>query len=212
MACPKRAQTRTQTNIPVRLPSPLVNPPAKLNAYSPNFTLTLIRTPNLPPSFASFIVPLNLNKLDLRDYLYNAYGIEVRGVRSYIQQQKLTQGKRYAVRQTPRQWFRPRSIKRMTVEMVKPFVWPEEPKDLSAWDQEQWKKRQEMEKGTRESYQPDARQRPNNERLSIAQQAKALLQGEDEWEPSENVWEDIGEAVEVERDVEIPVEGNERAR
>jgi large subunit ribosomal protein L23 len=101
--------------------------------HSPNFTLTLIRTPNLPPSFASFIVPLNLNKLDLRDYLYNAYGIEVRGVRSYIQQQKLTQGKPNALRQTPRQWFRPRSVKRMTVEMVKPFVWPEEPTDLSEY-------------------------------------------------------------------------------
>jgi large subunit ribosomal protein L23 len=78
-------------------------------------------------------VPLNLNKLDLRDYLYNAYGIEVRGVRSYIQQQKLTQGKPSAQRQVPRQWHRPRSIKRMTVEMVKPFVWPEEPKDLSEY-------------------------------------------------------------------------------
>ncbi|PQE06718.1 hypothetical protein CJF30_00008599 [Rutstroemia sp. NJR-2017a BBW] len=180
--------------------------------FLPNFTLTLIRTPNLPPSFASFIVPLNLNKLDLRDYLYNAYGIEVRGVRSYIQQQKLTQGKPSAQRQVPRQWHRPRSIKRMTVEMVKPFVWPEEPKDLSEWDQEQWKKRQEMETRMRESFQPDARQKPTNERLSIAQQAKALLQGEDEWKPSEDVWEDIGEPVEVERDVEIPVEENERAK
>jgi large subunit ribosomal protein L23 len=69
-----------------------------------------------------------------------------------------------------------------------------------------------MERGMRAAFQPDARQNPNNERLTIAQQAKALLKGDDEWKPSENVWEDIGEAVEVERDVEIPVEGNERAR
>ncbi|KAM3067257.1 mitochondrial 54S ribosomal protein YmL41 [Clarireedia jacksonii] len=180
--------------------------------FLPNFTLTLLRTPNLPPTFASFIVPLNLNKLDLRDYLYNAYGIEVRGVRSYIQQQKLTQGKPNALRQKPRQWFRPRSIKRMTVEMAKPFVWPEEPKDLSPWDQDQWKKRSDTEKAIRESFQLDARQKPTNERLTIAEQAKALLRGEEKWKPAENIWEDIGEAVEVERDVEIPVDEKESTK
>lgn len=33
----------------------------------------------------------------------------------------------------PRRWYRPRSIKRMMVEMDKPFVWPEEPKDLDLY-------------------------------------------------------------------------------
>lgn len=50
------------------------------------------------------------------------------GVRSYIQLQKLRQDRPGAIRISPRKWFRPRSIKKMTVEMEKPFVWPEEPK------------------------------------------------------------------------------------
>jgi large subunit ribosomal protein L23 len=92
--------------------------------------LTLIRTPKLPPTFATFIVPLNINKLDLRDYLWNAYGVPVTGVRSYIQMQKLRQDKPHASRPFPRKWYRPRSIKKMTVEMEQPFVWPEEPESF----------------------------------------------------------------------------------
>jgi large subunit ribosomal protein L23 len=88
----------------------------------------MIRNNKLPPTFASFIVPLNLNKLDLRDYLWHAYGVPVIGVRSYIQIQKLRQDKPGAIRVSPRKWFRPRSIKKMTVEMELPFVWPEVPK------------------------------------------------------------------------------------
>ena len=62
--------------------------------YRPNFTLTLIRPhPDAPPRFASFITPLNLNKLDLKDYLYNAYGVHVLSVRSYVQQQRVREGK-----------------------------------------------------------------------------------------------------------------------
>ena len=78
-------------------------------------------------------MPLNLNKLDLRDYLWNVYDIRVNSVRSYIQLQKMRQDKPGAKRPSPRKWYRPRSIKRMTVEMEQPFVWPEEPKDLDAY-------------------------------------------------------------------------------
>jgi large subunit ribosomal protein L23 len=87
----------------------------------------MIRNNTLPPTFASFIVPLNLNKLDLRDYLWHAYGVPVIGVRSYIQQQKIRQSKPNDKRIAPRRWYRPRSIKKMTVEMESPFVWPAEP-------------------------------------------------------------------------------------
>lgn len=87
----------------------------------------MIRNSKLPPTFASFIVPLNLNKLDLRDYLWHAYGVPVIGVRSYIQMQKLRQDKPGSIRISPRKWFRPRSIKKMTVEMERPFIWPEVP-------------------------------------------------------------------------------------
>jgi large subunit ribosomal protein L23 len=87
----------------------------------------MIRNNKLPPTFASFIVPLNLNKLDLRDYLWHAYGVPVISVRSYIQLQKMRQDKPNASRPAPRRWYRPRSIKKMTVEMDRPFVWPAEP-------------------------------------------------------------------------------------
>ena len=86
-----------------------------------------------PPTFASFIVPLSLNKLDLRDYLYNVYGISVRGVRSYIQMQKLRQDKPGEKYPRPRKWFRPRSIKKMMVEMEQPFVWPAEPENYDLY-------------------------------------------------------------------------------
>lgn len=77
-------------------------------------------------------MPLNLNKLDLKDYLYHVYGVEVLSVRSYIEQQKIRhakphQGQRHV------EWYRPRAIKRMTVELAKPFIYPDEPSDLTAY-------------------------------------------------------------------------------
>lgn len=57
----------------------------------------------------------------------------MRGVRSYIQQQKLRQDKPNAKRPAPRRWFRPRSIKKMMVEMEQPFVWPEEPENFDQY-------------------------------------------------------------------------------
>jgi hypothetical protein len=65
--------------------------------------------------------------------LWNGYGINVKGVRSYIQQQKLQQDKTGAIRVKPRKWFRPRSVKKMLIEMDKPFVWPEVPGDLELY-------------------------------------------------------------------------------
>jgi large subunit ribosomal protein L23 len=76
---------------------------------------------------------LNLNKLDLRDYLYNCYGVRVLGVRSYIQQQKVRQDKPGAKRPAPRRWYRPRAVKKMLVEMESPFVWPEEPESFEKY-------------------------------------------------------------------------------
>ena len=100
--------------------------------YSPDFTVTLIRTPFLPPNYASFWVPLNFNKLDIKDYLKRAYNVDVLKVRSYVEQQNVT-------REMPRgrQGYgalrRPMSKKRMTVEMTEPFVWPEPPTDHEAY-------------------------------------------------------------------------------
>jgi len=52
-------------------------------------------------------------------------------VRAFVEQQKVRQDKPGAKRPRERRWYRPRAIKRMTVEMEKPFVWPEEPEDYS---------------------------------------------------------------------------------
>lgn len=89
---------------------------------------------------ASFLVPLNLNKLDLKDYLYHVYNVPVISVRSFIQQQRVRQDKPDAKLPKARRWYRARSVKKMTVEMGTAdlgtgktggaFVWPEEEKDL----------------------------------------------------------------------------------
>ena len=116
-------------------------PKGRKPVYLPSFTVTLIRTPNLPPTMASFIVPLNFNKLDLKDYLYHVYNVPVISIRSYIQQQRVRQDKPEAKLPKQRRWYRPRSVKKMTVEMGAvsdglegtgggPFVWPAEEEDL----------------------------------------------------------------------------------
>lgn len=93
--------------------------------------IALVRTPFLSPRYAQFRVPLNFNKLDMRDYLERVYGVGVVSVRSYVQLQPITRitrdGRNFGA------WRRPKSEKRMTVELREPFVWPEEPKDLSKY-------------------------------------------------------------------------------
>ncbi|KAG9657559.1 hypothetical protein KCU64_g5118, partial [Aureobasidium melanogenum] len=159
--------------------------------YLPNFTVALVQTPRMPPSFAKFIVPLNMNKLDLRDYLYHAYDVRVVSVRSYIEQQKVTQGKPNAPKMQTKRWFRPRAIKKMTVELEKPFVFPELPTkdELNAhWNKE-----------THDQGQKDndkyAEQRgrladtyvDKDERKSMREQARALLERKEQWKPAETL-------------------------
>ena len=56
-------------------------------------------------------------------------------VRSYVQQQKVREGKPSARWPQRNQWYRPRATKKMTVELARdgpgqgPFVWPEELKE-----------------------------------------------------------------------------------
>jgi large subunit ribosomal protein L23 len=93
----------------------------------------------------------------------------------------------------------------MTVEMDKPFVWPEVT-DLEKWDKSVY----EATKKERESYekqlQPDASRLVPTDRSSIAEQAKALLKGDGHWKTGNlnDKWVDGAEEVEVETDVEIP--------
>ncbi|CUS15785.1 unnamed protein product [Tuber aestivum] len=102
--------------------------------FLPNLTLALVRTPHLPPNYAQFIVPLNINKLDLKDYLLHVYNVEVLSVRSFVQQQKIQRAKNKDLSRAKIEWYRPRAIKKMTVELKEPFVYPPEPEDLSPWD------------------------------------------------------------------------------
>ena len=92
----------------------------------------MIRTPFLPPRFASFYVPLHFNKLDMKDYMRRVYNVDVIRVRSYIEQQKVTRERRDG-RPGYGPLRRPQSKKRMTIEMTEPFVWPDPPKDMSPY-------------------------------------------------------------------------------
>lgn len=57
-----------------------------------------------------------------------------------------------------------------------------------------------------EEYHPGFREKPSKERGAMKEQAKKLLAGEEEWKPTGALddWVDVGEAREVETDVELP--------
>ncbi|KAK4238852.1 hypothetical protein C8A03DRAFT_33107 [Achaetomium macrosporum] len=162
--------------------------------FLPNHVIAFIRPkPKQPPNLATFVVPLEFNKLDLRDYLYHAYNVEVTSVRSFINQP------------TPRQkygnmgkWYRPRSQKMMIAELVKPFVWPDPPevKDREPFDYQIFQKMEKQRKSHMErqmdpSNIPLRTQQPTpEERVALKQQAKEFLdsgewsngrRGDDKW-------------------------------
>ncbi|BCR88620.1 mitochondrial 54S ribosomal protein uL23m [Aspergillus chevalieri] len=157
--------------------------------FLPEFTIALIRTPFLPPRFASFHVPLSFNKLDMRDYLQRLYGVDVLGVRSYIEQQKITR-----LRPMGRWGYgklrRPESKKRMTVEMKQPFVWPDAPADMSPWEKDQFFRAAKYQEDIQKANRPDAGMEPNKpEREAFEEEAKQLLEGKKAWRPT---WQALG--------------------
>ncbi|CCH43701.1 54S ribosomal protein L41, mitochondrial [Wickerhamomyces ciferrii] len=91
--------------------------------YFPTARVVLLR-PNAKhtPYQAKFIVPKSFNRMDLRDYLYNLYGLRVFKITTQIIPGKF-------VREGVVARYRTGSIKKMTVDLLEPFVWPEEPKD-----------------------------------------------------------------------------------
>ncbi|QDS74153.1 hypothetical protein FKW77_001461 [Venturia effusa] len=155
--------------------------------YLPNFTLTFVRSPALPPTFAKFIVPLNLNKLDIRDYLFHAYNVRVLKVRSFITQSKVQTNEKG-------QKYRKKSKKTMTVEMTEPFFWPEEPEDFEPWDKETSEAAHKFnEKTSRYMSMTEFSKRleapPREHRKTLREQAQALLSGKEKWEPT---WRTMG--------------------
>ncbi|KAL3451952.1 ribosomal protein L23-domain-containing protein [Aspergillus insuetus] len=176
----------------LKKPRGWVSPSAPLSmrkqVYLPNFTIALIRTPFLPPRFASFYVPLNFNKLDIRDYLQRLYGVGVLRVRSYVEQMKVTRMKRNG--NGYGQLRRPQSKKRMMVEMREPFVWPEAPEDMTPWEKDQYFKAAEYQDNIQKSQQFENKTKPNAaERESFEAEAKKLLDGSKPWRPT---WQALG--------------------
>lgn len=93
----------------------------KREVWFPKEQVILVR-PNakLTPYQASFLTPLHMNKMELRDYLYNLYGLRALNVRSVVFPGAFE-------RENPaRPRYRKRMIKKMTIEMEQPFVWPED--------------------------------------------------------------------------------------
>ncbi|KAK2766935.1 hypothetical protein FQN54_006250 [Arachnomyces sp. PD_36] len=157
--------------------------------YLPEFTITLIRTPFLPPRYASFWVPLTFNKLDLKDYLNRLYGVGVLSIRSYVEQQKPTRELRGG-RSGYGKLRRPQSRKKMTVELKEPFVWPEQPEDMSPWEKENFFGAKKMQEDMNEAAKPEAATKePKVERKLIAEQAEKLKEGAETWTPT---WKALG--------------------
>lgn len=153
----------------------------------PNFNLALLREAQKPPNFASFLTPLWLNKLDLKDYLYNAYGVQVLHVRSYIIHGKVVRdGRTGHLSRLPQQ-------KKMTIEMPqsRPFVWPEEPEDQAPWDvevQRAVEKERRVQLDDRSDQGTVMGVPVEGEKKSLKEQANALLTGKARWRPG---WEDF---------------------
>ncbi|KAJ5636204.1 54S ribosomal protein [Penicillium longicatenatum] len=168
----------------------LLPPVQRKQIFLPEFTIALVRTPHLSPRYAQFRVPLNFNKLDMRDYLQRLYNVGVVRIRSYIEQQPITRVTRDG--RTLGQWRRPKSEKRMTVELRDEFVWPQEPQDLKNWEKEAWdstnKAQQEAQKGG--AQKGDASQKPDTVlREAFEKQAKELKGDRQSWQPT---WKTLG--------------------
>jgi large subunit ribosomal protein L23 len=73
----------------------------------------------------------------------------------------------------------------MTVEMESPFDWPEEPEDYTAWNKEQNKmaKLEQEEQQERMSGTADAISVSHERRTRMREQARALLEGREQWRP-----------------------------
>ncbi|OTB08128.1 hypothetical protein M426DRAFT_317229 [Hypoxylon sp. CI-4A] len=153
--------------------------------FLPDHTVAFLRPrDNQPPNFASFRVPLTFNKLDIRDYLLNAYNVPVLGVRSQLTQRRPRRSKMH------HRIYRPPPVKTMTVELHKPFSWPTPPEDLSPWNPPQLERRhKEIE--AQEKWQKNAQKTgklplrdelgASKQRIELRKEAQRLLR-EGKWE------------------------------
>lgn len=175
--------------------------PADFRSSRPSHVITLLRKDHQSPRFATFQVPLRFTKLDLRDYLWNVYNVEVTKVRSLVKQVELARNKRGMK-------YRPQPLKIMTVEMTRPFVWPEVPEDREAWNHKLWEGREKMIEKSQDAALDEqkgklplhSRQPLSKERRKIAELAQALLKGETTWENGvvlDDKWDAVTKAKQV---------------
>lgn len=186
----RKALHRLQSQAGVQQPPKYEWPKLGKPVYLPQFRIALVRTPNLTPRYAQFRVPLSFNKFDLRSYLWHLYGVGVLGIRSYVQAQPITRISRDGKGFGP--WRRPKSQKRMTVELKEPFVYPEEPKDLTPWEHESWSKAEkwQIDQQEKENPKPNKGEEPDQQlRDAYKEQAKALLENKETWRPT---WKALG--------------------
>lgn len=93
--------------------------------YFPNARVCLLKpSANHTPYQAKFLVPKSFNKMDLRDYLWHVYGLRALNVTVALTPAKFTRGMSDLAR------YRVPQLKKMTVDMEEPFVWPEVPQEL----------------------------------------------------------------------------------
>ncbi|KAI9652784.1 MAG: hypothetical protein M1831_006586 [Alyxoria varia] len=149
----------------------------KKPTLSPNFTVGLLRTPHLSPHWAQFRVPLWFSKLDMRDYLFHAYNVRTYRIRSFVQGWGIKKRLGYPKNPNKRLFFRPKSRKRMTVELEKPFVWPDPPKDLEAWDNKQYKE-------TNHGSHVYKKEIEEARRARLRESAQYFLKGQTRWDSS----------------------------
>jgi large subunit ribosomal protein L23 len=140
----------------------------------------------MPPTFASFKVPLSFNKFDMRDYLYHAYNVAAVQVRSTIFQRT---PRRNAV---THRIGRPPSVKYMHVEMTEPFVWPDPPNEQlrEKWETQEDRARKEAQAVYRRrnahykrgEIPSKAEEKMDIRRELLKQQALSLMRKETKWE------------------------------
>jgi large subunit ribosomal protein L23 len=154
----------------------------------PNHVITLIRPkPKQSPKLATFAVPLQFNKLDLRDYLYHVYNVRITGVRSFINQQAPVRKGGFRGR-----WYRPRPQKMMIADLEKPFVWPEPPAEDARqdFDHDVWKRVEAEREDTIAAQDERAGgglqllseiKEESKERKDLRSMAEAYLSGKEMW-------------------------------
>lgn len=95
--------------------------------YFPKWSVILLHPGPMGPYYARFRTPMEMNKLDLKDYLKSLYNVDTVHIRSYVHH-----GRKFQTRNGRQRgsWTHMPSLKYMIVQLVEPFKWPETDKKL----------------------------------------------------------------------------------